>query len=488
MQKLRKILFYLFAAAYLFLCPFLIMYAMGYIMKPGEETQIVRTGALYVATAPSGGEINISGEFSGKKTPNFIQGIEPGEKEVLITLEGYLDWKAVLSFEKGKTTVVDTILFVPVKRIIDRASKLEYKAMRGIRGADKALLETGKKISGIFVYDFAGQEEAKPVFAQGLEEDYVTGRIFTIEESPYALIIALNKDGEKYFWVELDQDEPQVTDVTYLFEREPAQVKWENGNEDEIFVLEKGKVSKIDIKNGAVYPAIAEGVRGYGLYSGKIYFLGQDNELFATDHSGKNRRDIMNDLQVAQEAFPKDGLVDIEIMDRDLFIFKGEKGELSANKLPYKFVDSGVLGMEFDSASSRLLVWEKENIGVIDFGAEETGQTEFEKAPSVKWLYKGRDINGAFWVYQASHVLFLDGGSLMLMSVLDQGNIMVSGVAGGNIDDFIYSENDGTVYFLDSEDGGVYSTVIVPSKSFIPNPLDIPAIKKTSKITEENGF
>ena len=139
MQKLRKILFYLFATAYVVLCPLLIMYARGYIMKPGDQTQLVRTGALYVSTAPSGGEIYIGGEFSGKKTPNFIQGIVPGEQDLLLKLDGYLDWKMTIPFAAGKTTVIDTVLFVPEKRTIARVVPGKYGKMLEIRGAGNIL-------------------------------------------------------------------------------------------------------------------------------------------------------------------------------------------------------------------------------------------------------------------------------------------------------------------------------------------------------------
>jgi hypothetical protein len=480
MQKIRKILFYLFTAVYAVLCPFLLMYARGYIMKPGEDEQLVRTGGLYVSTAPPGGEIYVGGKFSGKKTPDFIQGIIPGEYEVKLLLDGYREWEVEIEVAAGKTTVIDTVLFDPKKRDVERILPGQFKKMLGIRGTDKIFLFKGEQLSEIELFDHSNGENADTVFSSDVNGKKRTGKIFTVNESPYVLVFSgPEKEGE-YFWVDITGQEARTTDVTRFFEKFPDKIKWEAGGGNNIFIMENGRISMIDVKVGAVYPAILEDARGYGIYEGRIYVLSENNEFFVTDRTGKNRRDIMTDPEVVMHAFPEEGYVDIEMLDKDIFAFRGMSGELFFNKLPYRFVDKGVSGLEFDVETSRLLFWIKDRIGIIDFSHEDTGQVEFEKGPSITWVYKGRDIKDAFWVYQASHVIFSDGGDLKLLEIIEGGKFLVSNVADGSyIEDFVYFEKDGTVYFLDKQDGGFYSTVIVPAKSFIPKIPSIPGAEDT---------
>ena len=45
---LRRIFFYLFTAIYVVACPMTILYALGYLVKPGTEKGIVKRGLIYI--------------------------------------------------------------------------------------------------------------------------------------------------------------------------------------------------------------------------------------------------------------------------------------------------------------------------------------------------------------------------------------------------------------------------------------------------------
>ncbi len=481
-QKLRKILFYLFFLVYAVLCPFLIMYTLGYIMNPGEDEQLVRTGAVYVFTAPAGAEISIGGEFSGKKSPDFIQGLTAGDYEVLLTLEGHRDWKETMPVEAGKTTVIDTVLFLPEKVDINLLLSGKYSKILGIRGTDKAVLMGGGSLAGIFIYDCARQEGSGLVSAEDSAKNIDVEKIFTVDGSPYIMIEAGAKGGKKYFWSKLDQEKTDMIDVSDLFGTSPEKIKWSAGSEDEIFVFGAGQINKIDLKERAVYPAIVKDVRGYGVDEGSLYVVGSDNILFETDTKGENRKDIMADPGIAATALPQKGFVSIEVLDQDILIFKGEDGSVFANKLPYEFVSAGTIGTEFDKNTLRLLVWKKDKIGVIDFSVEVIGKTDFEKGPSITWLYEGKNIKDAFWAYQASHVIFVDGGELIVMEILEGGKVIVSNTTDKeDISHLLYSEDEGTAYFIESRAEGLSSVNVVPSKSFLPQNFDMSGFEEDQK-------
>ena len=76
---------------------------------------------------------------------------------------------------------------------------------------------------------------------------------------------------------------------------------------------------------------------------------------------------LLDDPNIALSIFGQKGFFGIDVLSEDFILFRGEKGELLANRLPYHFVDKGVKGIEFYSDLKRVLVWQKNRIGVLDF-------------------------------------------------------------------------------------------------------------------------
>ena len=68
MLILRKIVFYIFALFYIVFCPLVVLYAFGYIFKPQSEEVVVKTGIIYLSTAPAGASIYVNGELQNTGT------------------------------------------------------------------------------------------------------------------------------------------------------------------------------------------------------------------------------------------------------------------------------------------------------------------------------------------------------------------------------------------------------------------------------------
>ena len=72
-------------------------------------------------------------------------------------------------------------------------------------------------------------------------------------------------------------------------------------------------------------------------------------------------------------------------------------GELIGSQIPYRFVDEGVLGLQYERRSKRLLFWKKDALGVLDLSEERDGEGVFETIPKPVWIYqRGERIEQAF--------------------------------------------------------------------------------------------
>ncbi|MDD3927043.1 MAG: stalk domain-containing protein, partial [bacterium] len=85
-------------------------------IKTGERLQLEvklerssRTGSLEILSDPSGASVMIDGQSMGV-APRSISDIAEGEHDVLLLAAGYMEWRAVVRVESGKTASVHAVL------------------------------------------------------------------------------------------------------------------------------------------------------------------------------------------------------------------------------------------------------------------------------------------------------------------------------------------------------------------------------------------
>ena len=77
MGRLRKIIFYIFALIYLVVAPLTILYALGYIFSPTQQT-LVATGLISLSSEPPQAQVWLNGELLKEKTPVILRNLKPG--------------------------------------------------------------------------------------------------------------------------------------------------------------------------------------------------------------------------------------------------------------------------------------------------------------------------------------------------------------------------------------------------------------------------
>ena len=110
---LRRILFFIFFTTYLVVCPFLIFYALGYIVKPGPELSLAYTGLISIQTIPKGASVFLEGSRYSKKTPTTMMELLPGSYHLKVALKGLSPWTRTVQVQAGKAVVLEKIILLP---------------------------------------------------------------------------------------------------------------------------------------------------------------------------------------------------------------------------------------------------------------------------------------------------------------------------------------------------------------------------------------
>ena len=111
-KALRRVTYLSFFVLFFILTPLFIMYAVGYRYNFDINT-IEKNGAFYIKSYPRGAEIYIDNIKTRHKTPHQLTNIQPGNHDVLIQKDGYLDWHKQLSVYSGEIIFVeDIVLFL----------------------------------------------------------------------------------------------------------------------------------------------------------------------------------------------------------------------------------------------------------------------------------------------------------------------------------------------------------------------------------------
>lgn len=464
MKILRKILFYLFLAIYLVLCPLIILYAFGYIFTPKAEEGFAKTGLIRFETLPANAFISIANRHYVEKTPAMIRNLLAGTYDVRISLRGYRPWGRKVRVEPGKAVNFDKILLVPQSLKVRTLINKPLEALWPVSGT-RYFLIGGSGIAGdLKVFDWKS-ETARPVLPEGSPlSDAEIVNVFMAKESSWVLLLVKGFRGIKFLACPLDKDKPEVTDLSKLFLKgEPTGISWEGSRPDYLFALYDEDLSRLDLERMTVLPGFLEKVRGFGLLKGKVYAL-RGNSIARLNFNAKAGEEAVVEKGVfLDNLFRGDEKFKIDFLSSHAICFLGERGELFSNVLPYRFVNQGVRDYGVDAEGRKIVLWQKEHLGVLDFEKPERKKEFFERGPEIEWVVEnGEDIRKAYFVYDGAYVLFCDRDTLFLSRLGESGMRPEKLVTVREGSDFFYSEKTGKLYYLESLHGNLVAADILP--------------------------
>lgn len=473
MPHFRRVLFYVFVAIYFVFCPLTILYALGYIFKPGSEQGLVKTGIIYISTAPSGATVYLKNKRFTHKTPTTLRGLLANDYSVTIRLKNHRPWTQNVPVEGEKATVLERILLLPDELKSEHLVTGPFKGLVPLQDSHIFLLTKGETLGEMIVYDWESKKFWPLLPKNSIYQNTKVLATTSIPKSSYLLFYVLDEGARKFLWVEPDARGSIIMDLAQFFSEGLTNIRWDPAKENRIFSFQAGRLHWVDTNSKTGEQKWFEGIRGYGLYEKMIYVLKQDGTFIRMNHLGGGEEILLNDPILGHSLFGSEGFFSIHVFSKDIILFLGEGGELLANRLPYRFAEGGVKGIRFFSKQNKVLVWTENKIGVLDFSKEHEGERVFERGPELFWVFKkGKNIEQAFWVYEGSHILFRDGANVYLFELETYGKPHVYDLTKVKEGDSVfYSEDSGELYYLVPETKALAGLEILPRRDLLLLPF-----------------
>ena len=464
MKILRKILFYIFFSIYLVLCPLIIFYAFGYIFTPKVEEGFVKTGLVHIETFPANASLSIANRRYGEKTPATVRNLLAGIYDMKVSLAGYRPWVRKVQVEPGKAANFDKVLLVPQRLKTRTLIAKPFADLWPVPGTRYLLLKGSGHAGDLKVFDWKN-EAVRPMLPEG--SPFASAklvRVFMAKESSLVLLQVESSEGMKFLGCPLDKDKPEVKDLSSLFTKgEPREISWEGNRPDYLFALYEQDLSRLDLEKMTALPGFLEKIRGFGLFKGKVYAL-RGTSLARLNFNAKQSEEAVVEKGVFLEnLFRGEGKFKIDFISDHAICFRGERGELFSNALPYRFVDGGVQGYQVDGEGRKVVLWQKERVGVLDFEKPERKKEFFERGPEIEWVVeKGESLRQAYFVYEATYVLFCDEDEVSLARLGEREIPSEKLVTVRKNSMIFYAEKTGKLYYLEPARGELVAADILP--------------------------
>jgi hypothetical protein len=481
MVKLRKILFVIFVIVYLILCPTLILYSLGIVIKPGNK-KVVKTGIIHISSVPAGASITLNGKLLDEQTPAALSNLLPGVYILEITAKKYHPWKKIVPVAAEKVTPIENVLLIPDPLNIKELSATPSEILIPAVGNPYLLVANGPTLADIFIYVWdegigqnllaenenkAAASPLRPVVpADSPDRAAKLVRLHTAKNSPYILFEIENGKDKKLLWIDPLFGTPKVEEVTDLFPEAAQEIQWDANDPRHLLSLQDSSLNRMDLTIKAIYPKVLEDIAGFSLWGQEINFLTSDRDLRKSNQSGGNQSMVLDDPSfndLVTQHFPYKRL---SAVSDNLTLLLGRRGELIGTVKPYLLSDRDIEGFKWNERPSRLLVWSRHAVGLIDFPRR---TEDLAQVPGVvRWIIEqGTNITDAFWVNDGSHILYVDDDKLFITDTASYGQTEIEPVTTVKHNSAVYyADKIGKVFFL-NQDGRLSSGEIVPQKSLL---------------------
>lgn len=480
MRTLRRVLFYLFLALYLAATPMVILYALGYLYRPGAEHGLVRTGLVSLKTVPGDARVFVGSSRYRWRTPTIIRGLLPGDYALRLTLRDHQPWSGFVTIEPEKATVLEDILLLPRDLTPRVIAEGPFDELVAEPGPDWFLVRRGDRAGGLAVYDL-DREDLRPVVPSNhpMRDARVELRA-AVNGSPYLLLGLEGADGPRCLWCPLDDARDEPADITRLFPEPPGRVTWDRKARDELFALRQDAIARLRIDEGAIYPGVLGRVSSFAVYRDRLYAIDESNHFVRASRDGEDIESAGKSPPEIQTFWRAPGGYAIHVLDSDAALFLDDRGRLLASVPPYEIADEGIEGLRADSREPAALVWDRHRIGRIAVRRAEHG----EDGPTIdaQWIHHADPpIRHAQEIHDGTHVLFAADGRLLLLALPEGGGGEPREVARLHRDArFFFSERTGSVYGLD-EQRRLIAIRLLPRRELLPRPLARPAEREGAR-------
>jgi hypothetical protein len=460
----RKILFYLFFALYLVLCPMIILYALGYIFTPKVEEGFAKTGLIHIETLPPNAVLSIGNKRYLERTPATIRNLLSGQYDVKVFLRGHRPWERMVKVDPGKAVNLEKVLLIPQSVKTQTLAAEPFEDLLPVPGTHYLLLKGVGPVGDLKMFDWKNEvlRSVLPESSPFKKAKFV--KVFKIKESSFVILQVETLEGVKFLGCQLNKEGSEIEDLSSLFAKgEPYEILWEGDHPDYLFAWQGQDLSRLDLEKMTTLPDFFPKIRGFGLYKNKIYALQGSSVVRLGFHARKGEEVLVEKGIFLENLFKNIEKYRIDFISNNAVVFRGEQGELFANVLPYRFVEEGMRGYQADTEGRKLVLWQRARVGVLDFERSEHRKELFERGPEIEWVIEnGHDIRQAYFVQDADSILFCDRDQVFLSRVGAYGTPPEGIITVQKGSGIFYAEKTGKLYYLEPARGELAAADILP--------------------------
>jgi uncharacterized protein (UPF0297 family) len=470
MQLVRKILFFVFVLIYLVLCPLIILYSFGYILKPGQK-EVSQTGVIYLSTIPPSADVYLGDSRFKDKTPTSIHGLVPGKYSVKLKLKGYRSWNKQVNIKAGKAVSFSKIILLPQEfNPKSLNSDYNYLDLIPFPGTKYFILKRGSRFKDFYLYNQRNQT-IEPVIKKETEyKNFAVKSIYHQKESKIFIGFGGSLWNKKYFLIDIENKKQTLTDITNLFPEHPDSIIWAGQDRENIFAIYNNHINRLNAKNLSLYPNYIKQIKGFGLSDDWLYVLRQNNTILRLRMDKKDETILFKDRNLGKDLFNQSNFYQIRQLEKQVILFWGDQGDLVTTIPPYHLAKKNIKGVKYSKSREKLIFWDHANIWVADFSLIRDSDYLFKDQAQFARLHnQGANITQCFWVYQGNYILFKDSNHVFLLKAESgRGYHKQHLVRVKKNTKVLYQEDDGYLYYI-NQNGQVMGIEVVPNRSFFAN-------------------
>ena len=434
----RRLIAFIFILIFLICAPILILYTAGYRYNLKKE-ELQKTGALVLATKPTGATIMLNKSLIEEKTPARLNNILPDEYLVTLNAEGYYPWQKKLEVKVQETTFAEDItLFqktAPVKMNAEKINWLSFSPQNRF---------------ATFTIPTATGED---VYLQNLSNPTQQDILFNEKTAIKDFKTTWTKDGSL---VLLDyNDKAMIVSNSILIRRnfdiselvktnKLANFHW-GEDSDSLFAQAENTIYQVDVsanKLNKIYdlPKTNKLV-DFLIYNNTLYLieqLGQKTYITSTNVSGDNSNTLVKSIELKNAEQSFDTVFDNYIGVRDLanntyYLINTEVDRIA-------FYKENVKNLDWHTKNDYLLFATDQDVSYLnlkDSELKEKNITRFSQGVAL-----------ARWHKSPNYSLFLQNNKLNIIELDERNGHWVLNLPGENITDFQIDAKSKNIYYL----------------------------------------
>ena len=198
-QRIRQVLFWLFAIVFVTTAPIIVLYTAGYRYN-SVSGRLQRTGVIAVSTTPRGASILLNGTPVEQRTPYVIQRLMPGTYTVTLERKNYRSWTQTIAVDSGRTTYINSTMLADAEPELLLEEQFSAAAVSPDGRTVAMFVNNADVMAEVWLYDIASRSERQ--LAELLMSDAIPTTI-TWSSAGDSVILA-NEDGPIAAWYEQD--------------------------------------------------------------------------------------------------------------------------------------------------------------------------------------------------------------------------------------------------------------------------------------------